>query len=232
MPDSEDDRRRPRRRRLTRRSSHGGVRPNVRVVGVQAASAAAWPAAFEAGHPGTIDSMDTMADGIAVGRAGDVPFAVVQALADGVVTVSEESLSRALLECFAKEKLVVEPAGVAPTAALLDSPDAFEPPGVAVVSGGNIDPLLMLRVLRHGMAETARFLRVKLHLPDVPGALAHLLLELGVHGANVLDVEHVRAAATLDVRRAEVSLQLETRGPSHVEELLAVLEHADYTVIC
>ncbi len=198
------------------------VRPDVRVFGVQAAGAAAWPPALALGEPVRIDTISTMADGIAVGRAGDFPFAIVRDLVDDIVVVSEESLSRALPFCLERAKLVVEPAGAAPVAALLDMPGRFEPPVVAILSGGNVDPLLMLRILRHGMAEDGRFLRARLLLPDVPGALARLLqmfIELHV---NVLDVEHLRTGAALHVAQAEVELQLETRGHEHAR---AVLDH-------
>lgn len=203
-------------------------KPDVRVVGVQAEGAAAWPQALAAGHPVTLDSLTTMADGIAVSRAGDVPFSIVQEYADGMVTVSEESLSQALLLCLERAKLVVEPAGAAPIAALMDTPDNFVPPVVPIVSGGNIDPLLLLRVLRHGMAVASRFLRLRLRLPDLPGALARLLLTLAESGANVLDVEHVRTDAALDVSQAAVELQLETRGPIHMQEVLVHLSGAGY----
>src|SRR5205814_6803371 len=126
--------------------------------GVQAESAAAFPASLAAGRPVPLDRMTTMADGIAVGCPGPVPFALVRELVDDIVTVSEESLSRALLLCLERAKLVVEPAGAAGVAAVMDEPAAFEPPVVVVVSGGNIDPVLLLRVLRHGMASAGRYL--------------------------------------------------------------------------
>lgn len=127
-------------------------KPDVQVIGVQAANAAAWPPTLAAGRVMRLDPLSTMADGIAVGRPGDIPFGIVRALVDAVVTVSEESLSQALLLCLERTKLVVEPAGAASVAALLDAPGRFEPPVVAVLTGGNIDPLLLLHLLRHGMA--------------------------------------------------------------------------------
>jgi len=133
-----------------------------------------------------------MADGIKVGRPGDVPFGIVRELVDEVRTVSEDALSTALLLCLERAKLVVEPAGASPVAALLSEPGAFEGPVVAVLSGGNVDPLLMQRVLRHGMAAQGRYLAVRLRLTDRPGALATLLGVLSVVDANVLDVSHVR----------------------------------------
>ncbi|HSA53703.1 MAG TPA: threonine ammonia-lyase, partial [Yinghuangia sp.] len=159
------------------------LRPDVKVIGVQAASAAAYPPSLAAGRPVALPSVTTMADGIAVGRPGDVPFALISELADGVRTVGEESLSQALLLCMERAKLVVEPAGAASVAALLEAGGSqsyitIEPPVVAVLSGGNVDPLLMLRVLRHGLAASGRYLSLRVRIPDRPGALATLLGEL------------------------------------------------------
>ncbi|MET8157282.1 threonine ammonia-lyase [Sphaerisporangium sp. NPDC005289] len=207
------------------------MRPGVRVVGVQAEQAAAYPASLAAGHPVMVDPASTMADGIAVGRPGDITFEMIHYLVDSVVTVSEETLSRALLLCLERTKLVVEPAGVAGVAALLDWPHAFEPPVVAVLSGGNIDPLLLSRVLRHGLSAAGRYLAFRLRLPDRPGALATLLARLADLGANVLDVGHERVDPRLHLDEAEVLLHLETRGPVHCDEVLAGLRRYGYKLI-
>jgi len=205
--------------------------PAVDVVGVQAEGAAAYPPSLAAGAPTSLATMATMADGIAVGRPGDVPFAVIRSLGLSVVTVSEELISRALLLLLERAKLVVEPAGAAAVAALLDDRNTFIPPVVAVLSGGNIDPLLMMRVIGHGMAAAGRYLQVRLHLPDRPGSLAGLLAVLAAAEANVLEVQHVRTAPDTPVDRVEVVLRLETQGPQHRRELLAALAGAGYTVL-
>jgi threonine dehydratase len=207
------------------------TRPDVRVVGVQAESAAAYPASLAAGRPVVLDSMATMADGIAVGCPGTVPFSIVHELVDQVVTVSEESLSRALLLCLERGKLVVEPAGAAGVAALLDDPAAFEPPVVVVLSGGNIDPLLLMRVLRHGLAVAGRFLSLRVRIADRPGALVQLLAEVAEADASVVEVEHVRTDARLRVDEVEVRLELETRGEEHCVEVLARLREAGYPLV-
>jgi len=207
------------------------VRPDVRVVGVQAEGAAAFPPALAAGAPLTLGAMATMADGIAVGRPGELTFRIVRELVDEVLTVSEEALSKALLLCLERAKLVVEPAGVAGVAALLAEPRAFEPPVVAVLSGGNIDPLLLLRVLRHGLAASGRYLSFRVRIPDRPGALVQLLTVLAEADANVFDLEHVRTDARLRVDEVEVALQVESRGPDHCAEVLARMRGAGYTVI-
>jgi len=152
-------------------------------------------------------------------------------LVDDVRTVSEESLSRALLLCLERAKLVVEPAGAAGVAALLDDPTAFEPPVVVVLSGGNIDPLLLQRVLRHGLAVAGRFLSFRARISDRPGALVRLLAEVAKADASVLDVEHVRTDARLRVDEVEVALQLETRGAQHCDDVLARLREAGYTLV-
>lgn len=207
-----------------------GAGRDVRLVGVQAEGAASYPASLDAGHPVALARMSTMADGIAVGRPGDVPFDIVRRHVDDIVTVSEESMSRALVMLLERAKLVVEPAGAAGVAALLDHPERFEPPVVAVLSGGNIDPLLLLRVIRHGMAAAGRYLSFRVRIPDRPGALAHLLVELANADANVLDVVHERTGARLHVDEVEVALQVETRGAEHCERVLERLRAAHYPV--
>lgn len=207
------------------------LRPDVRVVGVQAEGAAAYPPSLAAGLPLAVANPATMADGIKVGRPGDVPFGIVAALVDEVRTVSEYDLSSALLLCLERAKLVVEPAGASPVAALLRDPGAFEGPVVAVLSGGNVDPLLMQRILRHGMAAGGRYLQVRLRLTDRPGALATLLGVLSAVDANVLDVSHVRTDPRLGLTEVEVELHLETRGPTHCAEVDHALREAGYLVL-
>ncbi|RBY89721.1 threonine ammonia-lyase [Blastococcus sp. TF02A-30] len=205
-------------------------RPDVRVVAVQAATAAALPGSLAAGRPVPVPSMATMADGIAVPMPGDLTFAHVRGLVDEVRTVTEEDLSRALLFCLERSKLVVEPAGVAAVAAVLADPAAFAPPVVAVVSGGNIDPVLLLKVVQHGMAAAGRYLSLRLRVPDRPGSLAAVLTELAAVGANVLEVEHERTTTRLDLGEVEVFVVLETRGPEHAGEVVGVLQRAGYEV--
>ncbi|GAB7181240.1 threonine ammonia-lyase [Kitasatospora sp. Ki12] len=206
------------------------LRPDVRVIGVQAAGAAAYPPSLAAGRPVSLEHFSTMADGIMVGRPGDIPFEVVNTLADGVRTVSEEALSRALLLGLERLKLVVEPAGAAPIAALLERPDSFEGPVVAVLSGGNIDPQLMQRVLRHGLAAAGRYLSLRVRLADKPGSLADLLGVLTRLDANVLDVAHVRIDPRLGLTEVEVDLHLETKGPEHCAAVVGELRDSGYVV--
>ncbi|WP_432477392.1 threonine ammonia-lyase [Nocardioides sp. GXQ0305] len=205
-------------------------RPDVRVVGVQAEGAAAFPGSLSQGSPQALESMQTMADGIAVGCPGEVTFACVRDHVDEIVTVSEESLSQALLALLERAKLVVEPAGAAAVARILDEPLAHGGRTVAVISGGNIDPLLLSKVIRHGLAAGGRFLYLRVCIPDVPGGLARLLAELGEMGANILEVAHERISPSLSIDEVEVRLQMETRGEPHAEQVLARLRERGYSV--
>ena len=204
--------------------------PAIGVVGVQADAVAPYPASLAAGHPITVQAGPTMADGIAVSRPGDVPFAILSELAERVITVSEESLSRALLLCLERAKQVVEQAGAAGVAALIEHARDLAPPVVVVLSGGNIDPLLLAKLLRHGLSAAGRYLAFRCRLPDRPGSLAKLLADLAALGANVLDVAHERLAPRLEVDEAEVVLQIETRGPEHCGEVIGALRAAGYTL--
>ncbi|MBB6627006.1 threonine ammonia-lyase [Nocardioides sp. KIGAM211] len=206
------------------------LRPDVRVIGVQAEGAAAFPGSLAQGVPVPLPSMKTMADGIAVGRPGDITFAAVRDHVDEIVTVSEDSLSRALLALVERAKMVVEPAGAAAVAAILDRPDAFRTPTVALLSGGNIDPLLLGKVIRHGMAAAGRYLNLRVCIPDTPGGLATLLGEVSSVGANVLEVVHERISPSLHLDEVEVHLQLETRGEPHAEQVKGRLRERGYRV--
>ena len=208
------------------------LKPDVRIVGVQAEGAAAYPSSLEAGHPIACESMHTMADGIAVGLPGDFPFQRVQRNVERVDTVSEESISRALLHLLERSKLVVEPAGGVAVARLLGgSAESWEGPVVAVLSGGNIDPLLMLRIIRHGMAAAGRYLQLSVRVPDKPGNLAQLLSDCADVDANVLEIEHLRTNASLNVDEVEIAVELETKSEEHREEVLAHLRGRCYHLV-
>ena len=204
--------------------------PEVTVAGVQAEAVAPYPGSLAAGHPVSVQAGRTMADGIAVSRPGDIPFGIISGYGGRVVTVSEEGLSRGLLLCLERAKQVVEPAGAAGVAALLEHPRDFVPPVVVLLSGGNIDPLLLVKLLRHGLTASGRYLAFRCLLPDHPGSLAKLLTDLADLGANVLEVGHDRLAPRLDVDEVEVVLQIETRGPEHCGEVIAGLRAAGYTL--
>jgi len=205
--------------------------PAVQIVGAQAAAVAPYPASLAAGRAIPVKGTPTMADGIAVSRPGELAFELLSASGARVLTVTEESLSRGLLLCLERAKQVVEPAGAAGVAALLEHAEQMQPPVVVVLSGGNIDPLLLSKLLRHGLRAAGRYLAFRCRLPDRPGALATLLHELAGLGANVLDVWHERVTPRLQVGDVEVLLQVETRGPEHCEEVIAELRRAGYTLV-
>jgi threonine dehydratase len=203
----------------------------VRVVGVQAAQAAAYPPSLAAGAPHHHDLGPTMADGIAVGTPGDVPFEILRRGQVEVRTVGEEALSQAMVTLAERAKLVAEPAGVAGVAALMADPTAFEGPVVPVISGGNIDPLLLARVIQHGMVAGGRYLHLEVLLDDHPGSLARLLQNVAGAGGNITHVEHSRTDLTLDLFSVSVSLQMEAKGPEHCLEIVERLKAEGFDVV-
>lgn len=208
------------------------VAPHVRVVGVQASEAAAYPESLTAGQPRAALLRPTMADGIAVGLPGQVPFAIVKDRGVEVRTVSEDQLSRALLAVLERNKLMIEPAGAAGVAALLAAaPGEFEGPVVAVLSGGNVDPLVLLRVVQHGLVAAGRYVQLKVRLVDRPGALAGLVDAIAGAGANIVHVEHTRTDVSLAVSEVWVNIQLETKGPEHCAAVVERLRGTGYEVI-
>ncbi|HNM98604.1 MAG TPA: threonine ammonia-lyase, partial [Marmoricola sp.] len=180
-------------------------RPDVKVIGVQAQAAAAWPESISQGHPVQLQAMATLADGIAVAQPGDLCFEQVQRYVDDIVTVSDDLIARASVQLMERAKMVVEPAGATGVAALLDHSQRFATPTVCVLSGGNIDPLLIGKMIRQGMAASGRYLHLRVRIPDVPGGLAGWLAELATTGANVLEVSHDRTSNSLRVGEVDVS---------------------------
>ena len=203
----------------------------VRIIGVQAANAAAMPPSLEAGEPVEIQTTPTIADGILVARPGDVPFAIVRELVDEVVTVTDDDIARALLVLLEQAKVVVEPAGAVGVAALLAGKVSDTGTTVAVLSGGNIDPLLLQRVVAHGLAASGRYLTIRIPLPDRPGQLA-CVSELIAHaGANVIEAMHTRHGHGLQISEVFLELSVETRGPEHSELTLDTLRAAGFEPI-
>ncbi|GAC51360.1 threonine ammonia-lyase [Gordonia amicalis] len=203
-------------------------RPDVRVIGVQAAQAAAWPTSLAATRPVPAASMNTMADGIAVARPGDVPFEHVTEYVDEVVTVSEEELSTALLLMLERAKMVVEPAGAAGVAAAVGGTLDLSGQVCVVLSGGNIDPLLLRHVTTHGLTAAGRFLTFTATVSDRPGGLLALLELLRDQGASVIDIVHSRVADDLYLGEVQVTVSVETRGPDHQRVVRRALSEAGF----
>lgn len=201
-----------------------------RVVGVEAAGAPTLTAALTAGHPVTLDRVATMADGIAVARCSDLTLGHARAYVDSVVTVDEEEISRAMVLAVERAKAVVEPAGAASLAAVMSGRIPGDDPVVAVLSGGNVDPLLLTKMIEHGLSAAGRYLTLRVVMTDRVGALAALTGELARLRLNVLDVEHHRNARALGVSEVEVQVTVETRDPAHHDEVVRGLKAAGYSV--
>jgi threonine dehydratase len=205
-----------------------GGRP-VRIIGVQAENAAAYPSSLAAGEPLEVATRPTIADGIAVARPGDLPFEIIREFVDEVVTVTEDDIARALLVLLERAKQVVEPAGAVGVAAILAGKVVATGPTVTVLSGGNIDPLLLQRVVAHGLAASGRYMTLRIPLPDRPGQLARVADLLAQAGANVIEVLHTRHGQGLQISEVILQLSVETRGEEHRAHVIDVLDGAGYT---
>ncbi|MDF1479460.1 threonine ammonia-lyase [Leifsonia sp. H3M29-4] len=195
----------------------------VRVIGVQAANAAAYPPSLERGEPTEIVTLPTIADGILVNKPGVLNFGIVREVVDGIITVSDDETARALLVLLERAKLVVEPAGAVGVAAILSGQLRDTGTTVVLLSGGNIDPLMMERVISHGLGASERYLKLRIPLPDRPGQLARVSALVAEANANVVEVLHTRHNGGLQISQVELELHIETRGPAHAEHVLEVL---------
>lgn len=201
---------------------------SIRIVGVQATKAASYPPSLEAGHPVDVTVQPTIADGIAVGRPGRLNFPIIRDLVDEIVTVSDDDIARAMLVLLERAKLVVEPAGAVGVAAVLTGRLAATGPTIVLLSGGNIDPLLMQRVIAHGLEASDRYLTLRIMLPDRPGQLARISEILSGASANVIEVMHTRHHNGLQIGDVALEISIETRGSDHRSEVIRHLRDAGY----
>ena len=201
----------------------------VRVIGVQAENAAAFPESLAAGEVRTVRTSPTIADGIAVGTPGRLTFEVVRDLVDEIVTVSDDETATALLVLLERGKLVVEPAGAVGVAAVLSGRVKDLGSTVIVLSGGNIDPLMMERVISRGLVASDRYMTLRIGLPDRPGQLAVVSALIAEAGANVVEVLHTRHGAGMQISEVAIDIAMETRGRAHQASLLEQLEAAGYS---
>lgn len=201
--------------------------PDIRIIGVEPENAASMRSALLAGHPTEIAIEPTIADGLAVKRAGTHTLAVVQHFVDEVVSVSEEEIASAILKLLEIEKTVVEGAGAASLAAILFHKIAgLDWKNVAIlVCGGNIDPNLLSKIIERGLAKDGRLVRIRAIVRDRPGELAKICQIVADTGANIMDVAHNRAFGKLEVGGVELDLILETRGHDHIQQLLSVFHY-------
>lgn len=205
------------------------MRPSLRVFGVQPSRLPSMKAAVEHGSPVTLKPFATIADGIAVRRAGERTFPLVQKYVDDIVTVEEEEIANAILLLLEREKTLAEGAGAASIAALLNHKLPLEGKKVAVlVCGGNIDVTLLSRIIERGLVKDGRLVRLRVHLPDYPGALHRLTGILAEHRANIVETAYDRAYHGVNLGDTAIDITMETRGPAHIAELLAALLAAGY----
>ncbi|MFB3979073.1 threonine ammonia-lyase [Microbacterium proteolyticum] len=200
----------------------------VRVIGVQAENSAAYPSSLAAGYPIQVSTTPTIADGIAVARPGDLPFELIREYVDEVVTVTEDDIARALLVLLERAKQVVEPAGAVGVAAILAGKVQATGTTVTILSGGNIDPLLLQRVVAHGLSASGRYMSLRIPLPDRPGQLARVSELLAQVGANVIEVLHTRHGQGLQISEVILQLSVETRGAEHRALVIRTLEEAGF----
>jgi len=204
-------------------------RPSIRIVGVQTARLPSMAVAVEAHEPITIEPATTIADGIAVRRAGKLTLPVVEKYVDEIVTVDEDEIASAILMLLEREKTLAEGAGAAALAALLQHRTSLEAAHVAVlVCGGNIDVTLLSRIIERGMVQDGRLIRLRIHLLDKPGALYDLTRLIAEHRANIVDTLHNRAYYGVNLGDTVIDITMETRGPDQVAELLQALTVAGY----
>ena len=204
--------------------------PKVQVVGVQTSRLPSMKAAVADGKPVTIPAAATIADGIAVRRAGDHTLPLVQKYVDQIVTVDEEEIANAILLLLEREKTMAEGAGAAAVAAMVNHKVEMTGKKIAVlVGGGNIDVTLLSRIIERGLVKDGRLVRLRVHLPDYPGALHRLTGILADHRANIVETSYDRTYYGVNLGETAIDITMETRGPEQIAELLAALGAGGYS---
>ncbi|MGH9444469.1 MAG: threonine ammonia-lyase [Terriglobia bacterium] len=203
--------------------------PKVKVIGVQTARLPSMAAALAQGRPVTIEPAITVADGIAVRRAGDLTLPLVEHYVDEIVTVEEEDIASAILVLLEREKTLAEGAGAAALAALLQGKTKLRGERTAVlVCGGNIDVTLLARIIERGLVKDGRMVRLRIHLLDRPGALHELTRIIAEHRANIVELLFDRAYYGVNLSETVIDVTFETRNPGQVSELLSALTANGY----
>jgi threonine dehydratase len=206
------------------------MKPSVRVMGVQTSRLPSMKAAIAAHHPVTLEPATTIADGIAVRRAGEVTFPVVEKYVDEIVTVDEDEIASAILTLLEREKTLAEGAGATALAALLQKRTSLAPDTrtAVLVCGGNIDVTLLSRIIERGLVQDGRLIRLRIHLLDKPGALTELTTLIAAHRVNIVDTLYNRAYYGVNLGDTTIDITMETRGREQVEQLLAAMTEAGY----
>jgi threonine dehydratase len=205
------------------------INPKIRMIGVQTSKLPSMKAALENGSPVTLPPKVTIADGIAVRCAGTITFPLVKRYVDEIVTVDEEEIANAILLLLEKEKTLAEGAGAVATAAVLQHkiPHSGKSVGV-LIGGGNIDVSLLSRIIERGLVKDGRLVRLRIHLPDHPGALQKLAGVIAGQKANIVETNYDRAYYGVLLGDTVIDITMETRGPENIAELTAALEAAGY----
>jgi threonine dehydratase len=205
------------------------TRPEIRVIGVQTSRLPSMAMAVEKHHPVTLEPATTIADGIAVRRAGDVTLPVVERYVDEIVTVDEDEIASAILMLLEREKTLAEGAGATALAALLQKKTSLNGANTGVlVCGGNIDVTLLSRIIERGLVQDGRLILLRIHLLDKPGALAELTRLIASYRANIVNTLYNRAYYGVNLGDTVIDITMETRGREQVKELLAALTEAGY----
>lgn len=207
------------------------VRPEIQVIGVQAEGAPSMERAVNSGQIRENSDVSTIADGIAIKHPGELTFSIVKELVDDIVLVNDEEIAQAILMMIERSKLVCEGAGAAGVAALLNGKVKSSGKILTVVTGGNIDIHTLSIIIERGLTKAGRYVRLKTVVVDRPGALQKLLGVVAETKANVISVAHNRILTRVPITQAEVSLDLETRNPEHVEEIVKNLFNKGYKII-
>jgi threonine dehydratase len=203
--------------------------PKIQVFGVQPSRLPSMKVAVAEGKPVTLNAASTIADGIAVRRAGERTLPLVQKYVDDIVTVEEEEIANAILLLLEREKTPAEGAGAAAIAALVNRKLSLVEKNVAVlVCGGNIDVTLLSRIIERGLVKDGRLVRLRVHLPDYPGALHRLTAILAQHRANIVETDYDRAYHGVNLGETAIEITMETRGPDHIAEIISALGAAGY----
>lgn len=201
---------------------------DIKVIGVQAASAAPYPLSMDAGEIVEVAVQPTISDGIAVSKPGVLNFDIIKHTVDEVVTVDDDETARAILVLMERAKMVVEPAGAVAVAAVMSGLVTATGPTAVILSGGNIDPMILERVISRGLASSGRYMKMRIPLPDRPGQLARTSEIVADENANVVEVLHTRHGSGLQISQVELELHIETRGPEHAEQVLEALRREGY----
>ena len=209
------------------------MNPAIRVIGVQTERLPSMLRACDAGHPVTLPAEATIADGIAVRRAGNLTLPLVQRYVDELVTVDEEEIANAILVLLEREKTLAEGAGAVALAALLNNKTTLKQEKTAVlVCGGNIDVSLLARIIERGLVKDGRRVRIRVHLSDRPGALYQLTKILAEQQANIVETLHNRSHYGVNLGDTVIDITLETRGTSHIQTISSALQEASYKFEC